>query len=212
MTAATVTVRGQAVVPGVPDEARFSLEVASLESKPEAALAEAAMRMEALEGVFSDLGIPAERRSTAGVSVGEQWEWIEDQKVLRGYRATGRVLVRLMDASLSGRLMREAAERAEARIAGPWWWIAPDNPARLEACKGAAVEARRKAEAYAEALGLRLGAVVSITEPGTEAEHVSIGGQAMAAMAPAEAADVPVGAGLLDVVAAVDVAFLLDQA
>ena len=44
-------------------------------------------------------------------------------------------------------------------MAGPRWWIAPDNPARVEACRQAAAEAKRKAEAYADALGLRLGAV-----------------------------------------------------
>ncbi len=47
---------------------------------------------------------------------------------------------------------------------GPWWHVAAENPGHLEACAEAARDARRRAGAYAEALGLRLGAVRSIKD------------------------------------------------
>jgi uncharacterized protein YggE len=42
--------------------------------------------------------------------------------------------------------------------------VAADNPGHLAACAEAAGDARRRAEAYTGALGLRLGAVRSISE------------------------------------------------
>ena len=97
--------------------------------------------------------------------------------------------------------------RSEARIDGPAWRVAYDNTGHAEARRRAARDARAKAEEYAEALGGRLGALVSVAEPGsgpstpqprTYAVHQDISGM-------------PLEAGEHELVAEIDVTFQLEQ-
>jgi uncharacterized protein YggE len=81
-------------------------------------------------------------------------------------RAWNQVVVRVGDASVVGELIAGAVDRG-AQVSGPAWTIATNNPARVEACKEAALDARRRAQAYADALGVRVGALVAVRDPGT---------------------------------------------
>jgi uncharacterized protein YggE len=162
---ATVTARGDAVVAGTPDEGIWDVMVDALDASPDAALADVGRRSAELQGVLDELGVPKERRSTTGVSVREEFDYTDGRQVHRGFRASNVLTIRLTDPTVAGRLIQGAIEHAGAHVAGPRWWIAPDNPVRVEACRQAAAEARRKAEAYADALGLELGPVIEIREP-----------------------------------------------
>ncbi|MDP9184458.1 MAG: SIMPL domain-containing protein [Actinomycetota bacterium] len=164
MSETTVTARGHAAVPGRPDEGMWTIDVTATAETPDAALTQVGTRSHAITGLLDELAIPPEMRSTAGVTVREAFDHDNGARVPRGFRAQNLVTVRLTDPAVAGKLLQGATERAQAQVRGPSWWIAPDNPARLEACRRAAAEAKRKAEAYAEALGLRLGPVTEIRE------------------------------------------------
>jgi uncharacterized protein YggE len=209
MAGPTVTARGEAVVPGRPDEGIWAIEVGALDASPDAALAEVGRRSQELTIVLDELEVPKETRSTSGVTVREEFDYVEGAQVHRGFRAENLVTVRLVDPSIAGRMIQGSIERAKANVRGPTWWIAPDNPARIEACRRAALEARRKAEAYAEALGLRLGGVAEVREPppGAHARHRA--GVPAFAMSMEQAA-VDVDPGELDVSAEVEVTFQLE--
>ena len=212
---ASVTVRGTGVASAQPDEVRMVLELAAQRAKPEDALGEVAKRSEALNEIFDGLGIPSARRTTSGASVSDVWEYDKQgNRSHAGYRATNSVVIRLDDASLLGKLMNQATEKASARIMGPWWHIAPDNPSRAMACEQAASVARLKAEAYAASLGVRLGGVIRVREPLDNVPYYGgpetrMRGLALAA-GPAEP-EVPVDAGELEVSATVEVKFRLEQ-
>lgn len=210
----TVTVRGEAVVAATPDEVRIAVTVEALEKSPERAQAVVAQRSEAVDAVFEQLSIEPSRRATQGLSVQEEREYENRRYVSRGFKATNRVLVRLDDPSPLGTLIRQVTEAAQARVDGPWWWVALDNPARTEACTEAAAEARRKAEAYALALGARLGPALRVVEPGLLDRHEVFhdGPAVMSARMASEPAEVSVEAADLDVTAAVEVTFALDTA
>lgn len=206
MADATVMARGEAVVPGKPDEGIWAIEVSSLETKPDAALADVGARSKKLGGLLDELAVAPEKRSTTGVTVREEFDYADGKQVHRGFRAENLVTVRLADATIAGRLIQEAIARAKANVRGPTWWIAPDNPARVEACRRAAAEAKRKAEAYAEALGLRLGAVAEVREPSATVAAFPRPG-VLRAMA--ETSSVEVDPGELNVEAQVEVSFHL---
>ena len=99
---------------------------------------------------------------------------------------------------------------AKAQITGPSWAVSLTNPARIEACRQAAQNARRRAQAYAEALGAQLGSVVFMHEPdvqlhGGEIEQMKMLGR------DTSTSDVAVHPGQLDCAASVDVTFRLEH-
>ncbi|MDQ4124693.1 MAG: SIMPL domain-containing protein, partial [Actinomycetota bacterium] len=161
-----MTVRGEALVPGEPDEAHVFLEIKAVEKSPQKAMADASERSERLQAIFEELDVPPLARATSGISVGEETEWTSGKRKHLGYHAVNRVSVRLDDPDKVASLIAEAAERCEATVRGPSWEIALANPARVEAFRAAAEDARRKAAAYASALGATLGDVLSVIEPG----------------------------------------------
>ncbi len=204
MTGATVTARGSAVVAGRPDEGTWTIDLSAVAETPDAALAQVGDRATALTGLLDELGIPAEKRSTTGVTVREEFTHTDGASTPAGFRAQNLTTVRLSDPAGAGPLLQGATQRAQAEVRGPSWWIAPDNPARLEASRRAALEAKRKAQAYAEALGLALGAVAEIREPPAGASPL--------ARASALTMAVDVDPGELQVEAQVEVTFLLEDA
>jgi uncharacterized protein YggE len=204
----TVTARGEAVVPGRPDEGIWTVTLSALEATPDGALGDVAKRSGTLDALLDELGVPREKRSTTGLTVREEFDYADGKQTHRGFRAANVVTVRLDDPSIAGRLIRDAIDRTKANVRGPEWWIAPDNPARLEACRRAAVEAKRKAEAYADALGLGLGGVVEVREP------APVGGafpRAGVLRAAAEASTLEVDPGQLNVEAIVEIRFRLNE-
>jgi uncharacterized protein YggE len=160
----TITVRGFGVASAQPTEAVLTLEVAAVRPAATEAFAEAETRNAALDALCERLGIPVEDRTTTGTSVHEYREH-PDEPV--SWRASYSTTVRLHDPELAARLLREAVEEVEARVAGgPWWRVRADDPARLEACRLAAADAERRATVFAETLGLRRGDVVRAVEAG----------------------------------------------
>jgi uncharacterized protein len=101
--------------------------------------------------------------------------------------------------------------RTGARVSGPWWHVAAENPARLEACRQAASNARGKAEAYAEALGTRLGALADVSEPAALVGPAGYRAQ-QAAFGPLmpDGPEIPVESGELDVRASVEVTYAVE--
>jgi uncharacterized protein len=201
----TLTVRGTASVPAEPDEATVAITLSALWPSPDEAYRTVAERAQVFASLCGELGIERAQRSTAGLTVHAEFEFVEGRSEPRGYRATSRTLVRVRDASLVARLLEQAVAKAEAQVEGPWWSVDQDNPARLEACRRAATAARRKAEAYGEALGVRMGALETATELG------SVGGGGPVARLSIDAAPIPVEPGEQMVSAAVDLTFVLEQ-
>jgi uncharacterized protein YggE len=119
------------------------------------------------------------------------------------------VVVRVGEASVVSELIAGAVDLG-AQVNGPSWTIALDNPARIAACREAALDARRRAEAYANALGVRVGALVAVRDPGTGPQPPPPPGQLRMAAMDAGTEALPVEAGEQVVTAVVDVEFQLE--
>jgi uncharacterized protein len=210
---ATITVHGVATVPGTPDEAVVAFELRALRPTSEEAYADVAERSRRFDALCDSLGVPGPARSTLGISVREQREHDGREWQHRGYLASNRMLLRMTDSQLVATLMKDAVEGVQAQVVGPRWQVAKTNPARTEACRLAAAEARGKAEAYAEALGVRLGAIVEVREPEWRGHEWSQMGAPLSfsSIDSGGEAEIPVHAGNLDVSAAVDVTFEIEE-
>lgn len=197
-----------------PDRAVLGLGISVVAPDPALALDTVAERIERLGAVLDALGVPAADRTTDAVSVGEEREWRDGSNVLIGHRATSGVTVTIRDLDLVGRLLRAAVTDAAAEVRQLQWQVDAEHPARLELLGDAARDARRRGAAYAEALGLRLGAVELISErpivpspPDGPAPAVFRAMKAGGDLAGADGGDLGVDSGRIELRAQVDVRF-----
>jgi uncharacterized protein YggE len=162
----TVNVRASATVDAVPDEARVHFDLSASERSADAALDAIRERIGHIDAVLDEVGVdPSDRTST--VQVGEQGERSGGKWLSKGYEAFAGVSAVVRDPEVVGLLVRETVARAGPEVRGPYWRVSPDHPARLEACRKAAADARAKAQAYADALGVTLGEIIRVAEPGS---------------------------------------------
>jgi uncharacterized protein YggE len=199
----TVSVRGEAAIRAEPDEAFVWVILVATEPAPGPALANVAGRSDALVTLLDALGIPREDRSTAGITVQEDFDHTEQGRRSLGHRATATVSVRITDTELIGRVIMRASAELDARIAGPSWRVSANNPAWLAAATQAAASAREKAAAYAAGVDARLGPLLKMAEP----KHLPSGGIRTASAG--TRFDMPVETGDQEVTATIQATFAL---
>jgi uncharacterized protein len=203
---ATVRVRGQAIVRAEPDVAILWFTLSAFEESPGKALGDVAQRAEALGTLLDELGVPEADRSSAGVSVAEEFDPPGRGNRGLGHRAMVRIAVHLADPEVIDRAISRAGEELRASIDGPHWFVTPANPARLEAARQAAADARSKAQAYASGVGVTLGGLMCLVEPDTAERPGSIGWVSAAAGSD----DMPIDVEEYEVRATIDATFALN--
>lgn len=201
-----VSVVGEAVLRAEPDEAMVLVTLTALEDRPGPALEDVARRSGSLIGLLDELSILPPDRSTTGVTVQEDFDHTHEGRRSLGHRASSTVAVRLTDVELIGRLVTRVTTELDARVDGPRWQIAPQNPIRLEAAREAAADGRRKAQAYAEGVGAQLGELIGLAEPEAAQTLRRRSGGWFAASA---GHDMPVETGEQEVTATIEVTFAL---
>jgi uncharacterized protein YggE len=201
-----VSVVGEAVLRAEPDEAMVLVTLSALEGTPGPALEDVARRSGSLIALLDELSILPSDRSTTGVTVQEDFDHTHEGRRSLGHRASSSVAVRLTDVELIGHLVTRVTTELDARVDGPRWQIAPQNPIRLEAARQAAADGQRKAQAYAEGVGAQLGELVGLAEPkAAQMVRRNRGGWAAAAASH----DMPVEPGEQEVTATIEVTFAL---
>jgi uncharacterized protein YggE len=208
---ATLSVRGSAIAPAKPDDADLTLTLSALLPTPDEALSDVAERTGELKQILTACDIPDRDRITSGITVREQRDWENQQYVHRGYLARTTVVVRLTDPEVIGRLMKDAIGDVDAEVAGPHWRVANDNPAHTEARKLAIADARRRADAYVDALGVRLGAVAEVSEPGVTTRSSHLVMSDMAYSASRSEPELEIEAGDVDIQCSIDVVYRIEQ-
>jgi uncharacterized protein YggE len=207
VSAPTVTVRGYASIRSEPDEAVLWITLSALDDVPGTALADVSARTTTLFTLLNEVGVAKADRSTTGITVSEEFDHTEEKgRHSLGHRAISRISTRLSDPEIIGQLISETTGNLAARIDGPQWLISLDNPVRLEAARQAAADASRKAQAYAEGVGAKLGHLVRLSEPGVHAEMP----MRIARTAASFSGSMPVEQGEHEVSASIEATFMLE--
>lgn len=163
-----IVVRGNGEARALPDLASLRVEVtADHKSRDEAYQARGALAAR-VDAVLAKHADAIARTTLASLWVQPRTRWHRGEDVRTGWRAsrTSFVEVKVLDAL--GDIMSDVVEAGGA-VRGPEWTMAPTNPAYDHARRAAAEDARHRAESYAGALGLRLGGVAWVAEPGMRA-------------------------------------------
>jgi uncharacterized protein len=162
---AEIVVRGEAVARVLPDRATVRAVVDGDGATRDEAYAAAAEPARAVDEVIERFGEVITRTSTSSLVVQPTTRWHKGESRRTGWRASRTSSIEVEDLGQLGDLAAALAV-AGAAIDGPRWQLDPTNPIHEQLRQAAAKDARGRADAYASALGLGLGAVAWVAEPG----------------------------------------------
>jgi uncharacterized protein len=185
-----IVVRGTGEARALPDLAGLTVEVtADHKTRDEAYQARAAVAAR-IDKVLAEHAESIARTTLASLVVQPLTRWHRGEELRTGWRASRTSFVEITVLDALGDIMSGLVD-AGAAVRGPQWSMAPTNPAYDQARRVAAEDARHRAESYAEALGLMVGPVAWVAEPGMRGEPtppVPIARMAAAPLAAAGAA------------------------
>lgn len=163
-----LTVAAEGRVTRAPDIAEVSGGVVTSAPTAAAAMAENAQRMNAVVAAVKKAGIADRDIQTTGLNLQPQYRYADNQPpVLTGYQVTNTVSLRLRKLGEAGRLLDTLVGVGANQISGPNFSVDAADAALDEARVAAVAMARTRAQLYAQAAGLRIKRIVSISEGGT---------------------------------------------
>jgi uncharacterized protein len=184
-TAGGITVTGVGTVTSVPDEAAFTIGVQTQGSTAREALAANSEQMRRIIDAVRSAGVEKGDVKTQDVSVSANYA---DEGRIHGYSARNSVLVTIHDLSKAGAILDAASNGGANEVYGPMLSRSDEDALQAEALRDAVSNARKKAEALADAAGVSLGRVTAMTEgfSGGPQAYYDSGVRAMKAEAPIE--------------------------
>jgi uncharacterized protein YggE len=201
----TVTVSGAGTATAPPDMAEITTGVVTRAATAAQALAQNSQAMERLLQSLGALGIAARDIQTTNVSVSPQRRPAREGQPsdILAYEVINQVHVKVRDLPSLGRVLDQQVSQGANSIYGIRFGLIDPAPLLDEARKRAMADARRKAELYAAAAGLKVGRVVSVQEAGAASPRPEVGARAMMSA-------VPVAAGEQEIQASVGVTYALE--
>lgn len=187
-----ISVSGLGEASAAPDAATVSVGVGAQAETAKEAVAQNATTMTAVLKALKDAGIEDKDVRTSDFNLGPRYDWVQEgqgggRQVLRGYEVTNMVNVRLNDIAKVGPILDTLVEAGANQSAGVNFDIVNSDELLKAARRAAALDAKAKAEEYAETLGVTLGKLRSISEqvsgPGFPVQGFAMARNAVAAQA-----------------------------
>jgi uncharacterized protein YggE len=205
-----LSITGEGVSEAPPDMAQVRLGVANTALTAQAASQENARLMQELVQALRRAGVAERDIQTAGLRVEPVWDLNRrDERVIANYLASNTVTAEVRQVQNTGRVIDAAVAVGGNTVEG--LVFTHQNPAtqRDAARRSAVADARHRADLYAEAFGLRVVRVVTVTEGGARfPEEIVVTGSRLAVGAHTPA-PTPVAAGEIETRATVSVTFEL---
>lgn len=196
-----------------PDLAIFTLGVVARGATANAAQEAQAARMNAVMEAVRAAGVAETEVQTVNYSLEPQYTYARNAPArISGYLSRNTVAIRVANLQAVSALIDATVADGANELQGIQYTFA-DTEAAHDTARATAVEtARRRAAAYAEAAGMRVGRIVAITEPGATAPPFPYPVDAQArggAMLEQSAANAPLSPGQNDTRSSVTVIFAL---
>lgn len=161
---ATITVTGSATVTLKADYARVSVGVSTKAPNIEDATRQNAETIHAVIAALREFGVAEEDIVTSSYSVFAEYDYATGEQRLAGYNVTNQLTVIIRDMDHIGATLDKATAAGANNIYNIEFLSTKSAEAQDEATAYAVQDAMRKAHLLAEAAGLQLGGVVSISE------------------------------------------------
>ncbi len=162
-----LTLSAEGSVTAAPDMAIVNLGVMTEGQTAEAAMRANATRMNGLTQVLRRAGIAERDIQTSGLSVNPVYVYVENsQPRISGYQANNQVTVRVRALDSLGRVLDQAIAAGGNTLNGVSFGLQEPDVALNGARQDAVREALARAQLYADAAGLRVHRIISISEGG----------------------------------------------
>jgi uncharacterized protein len=166
--AAVVVMTGEAVVHSVPDRAWVTIAAESRASSPREAQRRNAEAMAPVIDKLRAAGVPADAVRTVAYDLQQEWDFVNNRRVSRGYVARNMIEVRVDAVDRIGDLLEIAVASGATSVSGIRFDVKDRPKLEREALRLAVVDARAKAEAAAEGAGRTIERVVRVEEHGVQ--------------------------------------------
>ncbi len=206
--AKTIVVTGAGEATAAPDVAYLTLGVEADGATASDALRKNSAQMEAAIKTLRDAGVDKKDIQTSNLSVGARYDYSREGQPPRliGYQATNTVTVKLRNLDKAGGVIDKTVASGSNRLDSISFGFADAKPLLNDARRAAVADARERAALYADAAGVKLGAVLQISDSFSQSPGpVPIAVRAYAA----EAKSVPIAAGEQAISASVTIVYAI---
>ena len=207
---AKITVSGTGEIRVTADTAVVSVGVSAQDKDAIQAQSKANEVIAAIRQALTDAGIPAEDINTGYVNLYAIYDYRGDTQEITGYNANSTLAVRVTDMGKVGNVIDTAFGAGANTLEGVSFSVTDDTEAREAALRAAVQNAKAKADILADAAGLKITGIESISEGGVFSHENTIGNvraKGMDMMETEEDAGTVVSAAKLIVSATVSITF-----
>ncbi len=207
----TISVSGEGKATAPPDMATIHTGVITQAVRARDALDANSTAMERIMAALKSHKIAAKDIQTSSFNVRPEYKRGprgQQQSEIVGYRVTNQVRVRVRNLPDLGEVLDALVEAGSNQVSGISFTIDDPTGVLNQARNRAVADARSRAELYAQAAGVRVGKVISISEQPAVVPRPQYVGRAMAAEA---VGAVPVATGEQEVRATVHMMFALED-
>jgi len=201
----TVSAEGRATA--APDMATVSLGAVAEAEDAAAAVQKMSAQAAGLLAALAAAGIPERDVQTSGLHLRPIWSdrypETRERQQIEGFAAGTDVTVRVRDLDALGPVLDAVVQAGANAFSGLSFGLQEPGPLRDEARRAAVAEAAHKARLYAEAAGVSLGRILSISESDRGAPEM------MRTEMASDAGSVPIAQGELAIVARVTITYAL---
>jgi uncharacterized protein len=193
---AVVVTSGEGVVQAVPDRAWITVTAESRASNPREAQRRNAEAMLPVQQKLQAAGIAANAIRTIGYDLQQEWDFVNNRRVSRGYVARNTIEVRVDAIERAAEVLDIAVESGATALGGIRFDLKDRAGLEREALKLAVQDARARADAAAAGAGRSVERIVRVEEQGIPVRPPI----PFAAVREAQAADAPpISAGQIEV-------------
>lgn len=212
-TAGLAQAEGQIIVTGegsafaVPDMAVITMGATAEAETAKAAMDQTSDITAAILARLEEFEVASRDVQTSDLSLNPVWSnraETNGRPRIEGYQASNRVTVRIRDLSKLGVVLDAVLTDGANQLNGLQFTLSDPKPLMDDARRAAVVDARAKAELFAEAAGVQLGRLISLNENGSYSPRPE-----MMSMARASDAGVPVAEGEAEIRANVSAVYAI---
>jgi uncharacterized protein YggE len=149
-----VVTMGEGIVEAVPDRAWITITAESQAGNPREAQKRNAEAMAPVLEKLKAAGVPAEAIRTIGYDLQQEWDYVNNRRISRGYVARNTIDVRVDTIDQVGDLLEIAVGSGATSVGGIRFDLKDRPKLEREALRMAVAEARRRAEAAAAGAGM----------------------------------------------------------